>query len=1482
MPYIPAPEPDPTYATDPYSSPTKQGDPSALNPYEARKVGVNLLGQEQLRPLREGTDPLAQIGNIAEYARYGVGKGLDLLFNVWDTPNRIMQEEVAKARLNNAIAFGDNKVAQKYIDMVTKDDLSLSEAADQMYKDGVATTGGTGHDLLVSIFLDPMNWLAPAAFSGVRAVRKTSGILNEMTDAARQDIMGRVKTMRTLTPDEEKLMNNRLSRPVAEAYNRVGRGLSGAKKAFAQAFFGRSSSNILVAIGINPLLKMLNLADARNAGVIADSALARASAHTMRGAAASYLVEQSLVRNVQAVNARVEAVNGATAITDQLARDRFLSASRLDERSAALTDEQILTQFDRLFELRMRGGNQWARRTKERLLSQAMASELGPLYGGDQSRLINSLDDSIVNNEEAIKRQIAVVMGRETDKSALILDQGIEFATNHIASKLDFMLQREDVVRLVEDTIAAAGKNPVAQRKAMLELLNAAGFMHLGHAAGALGDDLKTLRELAKSNAFLESLPMDIRTIVRSQIDRLSIADMRTMTTGDRDSLLSAIGIAETFEDKRKIILDAIKSYDNLGAEFQQIGNADATLISEETVGVVEDMLKNMDNLPESVPVEWTKVMANVPAYQGVYSTAARMGYKMIFEPIGVVSLRRFKQIDTGARTAVRSAGTNLWVPLTDDGMDVVLHPKTTLGRIVDKAFQERTTIKIMQNTLDRMYEYVSKEAFKFAGVPVGSISRNLIKELHSVIMDHAFAEKGSMRTVAMQLEGRGDSIASGILKRLEDRAIALGPEAHQEFNVLVHNGVLQDMIFYASRGDTWLVGLPQAFTGAVKHFLYAPPPSVPFGKKVQSIGRVVTKWSDYWYPAQKFSSSPLFWAQEIVESKFFNRLRGVMPETKFDLFGNEIRFGSKKTYEVLDPVTGEKVKISAMETIQQYANANRPELKYTQEMALLTHYLGYKQTEAMLSSSAVADVFVESMRRDKGWWAKLTGGGAEAVGRVKADEFWLLTTEQSLNMAAETLPRLMQQHMPGQWDLWLEAAGGDARGAALLMLHKAAMTRGSRAVVADYLREIAPSGFGFGRKFDDDPIKILRSAVKEARRGVKSGRYTQSATELADRLVRVRSLAKAIGYSDEAVAVLDNAVRDLRAISPDMQISAAKMSSIDESLKAVGEQLTKEFTDAVTRRKAVQDILHQSGIDKNMASEMASLFTVAERRGEMLPELSLAIEDLVSAGKGVSPQTIDAIKDHLMALREFHAGEQTVINALMDGIENIIQKESMRVHFYNTNRSFVERSLNHVFFSLYPTSYMFGKVLPEYMRLLFNTRRGDAIGKVVYAPQGLLGAVLKHASGGKFQPKMWSQFTPLVGFSAMYKVRRDIIRELGGEEDLAKYNPLMFLLLQIMVPGIPTDLTVSMNPAVTEPVGEAVKTFADTQDPQAAAAKGLQTLGYQLGELPRRTSGLVSLGTQTLKIGTQLLNQPQDPIDVIGGVLDNTLSQLQRIILNK
>jgi hypothetical protein len=1435
------------------------GSSSSSTSYENRRIGVDIVGGEPPSMEPESGNPLFDIPRGgAEF----VGGRLVDLFNLYDTPNRFMQEEVAKTRIRNAMAFGDPKLADKYLNMVTLNDMSIDDVASEMYRDGVAVTGGVPHDLLLSIFADPMNIIMPTVGGYYQRARKSAGFLDQMGASTTADIMGRVKAKTPMTVDDEAFMSKRMNVALGKGYQRISRGAGGTVKALAQLVFGKTASAVVTALGLNTIKKVAQYADAGGSSELFDDAVGIASAHVSRGAAANHVVNQSIIRNSSAVEGRIAAVNRATSVKDVDALAEFRKASALDETSAILKQDEVDAQFAELYAIKEQkmkagAGSEWAEKVRRGLVDEAVQGDLSAQVG--KGGVLTVLDEAIVSNRNSIDREVALVFTRESADAMLIADQGANVAREHFANKLEFLMSREEAGNLFDELIQVPLGDPAKQRRAIIEAINVGNFLHLGNAAKQLSGNMRALRQFADTPSFFKKIDAKIRPLIRSQIGRMSIVSARTMTKQDKTRIISELDAAESAIEKQEIVRRAISEYDNVGAEFQALGDASKTRVTDFTVESFRTQLERLGDLPDEIPARFTKALDGVPEYTNFISDADRLGYKIILEPEGVVTAPRMDITEFGNRAAVRPKAS-LWVPITDDGMDVVFGNRTKLGKFIDYNFKDRSTIKIMQNTLDRMYEYASTRL-------TSPLSRALIRDIHREMMDEAFKTRGSLRTVAMSLLGEGDGNVTTFIQRMENRIALQGPEALQEFKALVHNGDFEDMVFYAARGDLQVTGLAAQASGAFKQALRSQP--VLRG----SIGKWIVQWSDLWYPKFKFTKNPIFQLAEIVESKFFNGLRGLMPEWRIPATGK--RFGTKRYYEVVDPLTEKTIKLDSVKLIQDVAAAERPELQFAQDMAALNAYFGYSTTQALLTVGESGSEFVKSMEKSKSWWNGLVNSAATS----KANDFWLMTADANLSRMAEELPRMMSETAPAQWDLWLKSAGGDSRGAALLFLHQAHSLRTSRAAARTFLNRHKPLGIGFGRQYDDDPIKNLNTAIRESNGKLDTRGASASAKRLADTLSDVHAGAQAVGYNEETLKKITKVITSLRRTKPNVRSAKATYNKAVQELKLIGMEMETEFKFAVARKQSVRDSLISIGIPKPMATEMASLYVVAQRRGEILPEVALKVERAVDGRGAIDEADATRIADNLQAVREARTGEETVWNTVMDGIDAQIRHESIPVHFYNPSRSFFERTFNHVFFSLYPTSYMFGKVLPEYMRLLYATRTNSLAG-LVLTPYD---KIIKLASGGKFSLKAWSQFAPLVGFSAAYKIRQSMIREMSNVQDPNEYDPLMFFLTQTLIPGLPTDITVGANVAPIAAVEEFGKTIEEGKGvPEAlfaGAAKGVGTAALSMKRV-----GLPQAVTVAGSIANTLANPPEDisPIENIQTFVETRLEDLGKFLRNE
>ena len=1425
--------------------------------FQSRRIGVDIVGGAP--PSQE---PVEDVFDVPRAGMEFIGSAAGGLFYGIDTLNRLAHEEIAKLRIRNAMAFSDPRVGQKYLDMVGKYNMSIDDVASEMYKDGVAVTGGVPHDLMLSIFADPLNVLSAGVGGTIQRGQKAAGFLDEMGDETKRDIMGRVKARTPMTPEDVKFMESRFNQALGRGYSRISRGAGGFKKAFAQLVFGRASSAIITALGVNTMRKVAEYADRGGVSELFDDAVSISAAHVSRGAAANHVVNNSVIRNSSAVEGRIQAVEKATSLTDDAARAEFKNATNLDERSAILTDDEINSQFDELFAIkqeRMRAGKRgdWAEKVRRGLVDTAVEGDLAEQIG--KGGVLNVLDEAIVSSRQSVDREVALVFTRESADAMLIADKGAAAAKEHFIQKLEFMLNRDEAGNLFDEITAVSVGGAIESRKALIQAINVGNFLHLGYAAKTLAGNLRELKALSETPSFLKGIDQKIRPLIRAQMGRMSIVSARTMTKQDRKVILAQLENAATIEEKQAIVREAIENFDNAAAEFQAIGNAQKTVVNEDTVAVFTKKIEQLNDLPDEIPAKFTTALGGVPQYTAFLSDAARLGYKIILEPEGVVTTPKLDITEFGNRAAIRPK-SSLWVPITDDGMDVVFGNRTKLGKFIDYNFGDRSTIKIMQNTLDRMYEYAATRL-------KSPMSRAVIKDLHRELMDEAFKTRGSLRTVSMALSGEGDGTVVNVMQRLENRIAQQGEDALQEFRAMVRNGDFEDMVFYAAKGDVAVTGLASQISGGFKIALRKSP--VLRG----AVGKYIVEWADKWYPMFKFTKNPIFQLAEIVESKFFNGLRGIMPEWRIPFTGR--RFGTKRYYDVVDPMTGKTQRLDSIKIIQDISAAERPELQFAQDMAALNAYFGYSTTQALLTVGEAGSEFAKNMDRSRSWWAGLVEGAATS----KANDFWRMTADQNLSAMAESLPRMMQKSAPAQWDVWLQSAGGDPRGAALLFLHQAHSLRTSRAAARSFLNRHKPLGLGFGRQFDDDPIKNLNTAIRDANRKVSATSHSAASRTLADNLADVHAGAAAVGYNQEALDGLTKAIAILRKTSPNPRSAAKTYQKALDELAIAGGKMEVEFTAAVKRKQLVRDSLMSTGIPRPMATEMAALYVVAQRRGEMLPEVAIQVERALAGKAVLGVDDINKMSKHLQAVREARVDEETIWNTVMDGIDAQIRHESIPVHFYNPNRSFFERTFNHVFFSLYPTSYMFGKVLPEYMRLLYATRTKSLAGLVLEPYE----RVLRLASGGKFSLKAWSDFAPLVGFSAAYKIRQAMLREMSNE-DPTEYDPLMFFLTQTLIPGLPTDITVGVNVAPLAAAQEFGATLEETGSVPQALLEGA-TKGVGTAALAMKRVGLPQAATVVGSIANTLAN-PEDqnlsPVENIQMFIETRIDDIGKFLRNE
>jgi hypothetical protein len=170
-------------------------------------------------------------------------------------------------------------------------------------------------------------------------------------------------------------------------------------------------------------------------------------------------------------------------------------------------------------------------------------------------------------------------------------------------------------------------------------------------------------------------------------------------------------------------------------------------------------------------------------------------------------------------------------------------------------------------------------------------------------------------------------------------------------------------------------------------------------------------------------------------------------------------------------------------------------------------------------------------------------------------------------------------------------------------------------------------------------------------------------------------------------------------------------------------------------------------------------------------------------------------------------------------------EEDAFTLHYYKRGRSFVERSLNHPYFGLYPASYMWGKVLPELLRFLVKTPFG------IEAPLGGLAL----SNNIYRQVMVQQQYDP--------EFRQQMIDRTD-----------MFHLLALMTPALPWEIPVNA-PLWARRVAEADATHqaelasgdasSPMMDPEQFGKLTQEMLGYAFG--PANAAEMVGSGVNSL-----------------------------------
>jgi hypothetical protein len=322
------------------------------------------------------------------------------------------------------------------------------------------------------------------------------------------------------------------------------------------------------------------------------------------------------------------------------------------------------------------------------------------------------------------------------------------------------------------------------------------------------------------------------------------------------------------------------------------------------------------------------------------------------------------------------------------------------------------------------------------------------------------------------------------------------------------------------------------------------------------------------------------------------------------------------------------------------------------------------------------------------------------------------------------------------------------------LIIRRAAKDRGM--VPAEYLSQVMAHNVkkvGFKRGLEGLPEE-LRPTVELMRTAM-----------IGPERERVAALVKAVYTHLDPSAQrtlleefqVDIGVRIQGAMNAGRTEEAQFLNRVAEELRGGwGPAADSAFTDQVIARMGGE-------IAANPEVERTVQYVAKWAKEAFLPTLA---RDQESVGRGLA-QMVDSIPTS--DAFAYNKTEAMTLQLMRDNMNRVVM-DSHRVADMSKSRSVFMRSLNHPLFGIYPASYMWGKVVPEFVRFIGQTPFGLRTGALAYGLQDIQTALAaQYELDPTFQKK---------------------IEEIGNSESA--------FLLSYLLPSYPwEDISAGVAPAI-------------------------------------------------------------------------------------
>jgi hypothetical protein len=523
-----------------------------------------------------------------------------------------------------------------------------------------------------------------------------------------------------------------------------------------------------------------------------------------------------------------------------------------------------------------------------------------------------------------------------------------------------------------------------------------------------------------------------------------------------------------------------------------------------------------------------------------------------------------------------------------------------------------------------------------------GRLTRREAMRIYIALIDKALEAETSIR-------GLGRDQIDSVFKDV------LGKKNLQDAGFKFADSDPQRLVMIALEGDLKNVGLTQKISGKAKVF-------VPD----------VTLITDRYYGNVKFRYNPYFnLAQERIEPFFFNFLRGIRPSVK------QILTGKAGTYE-------RQVVESAEFTQAVLASSNSITREAVDQSLLLSR-----------ADAAMARTLDDGAPQLGGAVSRALGvEGRVKTANIKREQFVVLADQLSI----EHLEKVFSADNPELLKALKEVYNTTDPKIAVERYIADKIDGLLPARAMDRAKGLYPLGFGLPYAVDLKLAKLSKAAF------IKKKYYRANDIPALEGAV---ALARDAGIKGDDLTRLEKGVEDIRnaiAKSSDGKVSVpAKFMKDVMKIEgyAVRQAQTMKFLRPLIEHPRIKQVIGQYTDGVTEEKELTERLIEALSVDEFVPGIQ-EIGEKVAAGGKLLPSDVDKIARGLENTLGERSAQELVWSTVTLAYQNA-QKQAFKIGYYSQEKSLLERSLNHPYLGLYPTSYMWGKIIPEFSRALFK-----------------------------------------------------------------------------------------------------------------------------------------------------------------------------------